>query len=201
MSPGNCCRPLTASYTGSQAPPPVTLSCSLLNPYWPQFFLKHTTNTSSSSPLYLASPLPGKFSAHITVWFTPSLSSFFFFKCHFREAFQGFPSSSAGKESTCNAGDPGSTPRLGKCSGEGKGYPLQYSGLENPMDCIVHGVSNGIGHNWVTFTFTLKVIWSKHLNSHFISHLLALFFSAAFYHLLPLYILCSFSYFLIVCTQ
>ena len=78
MSPGNCCRPLTASYTGSQAPPPVTLSCSLLNPYWPQFFLEHTTNTSSSSPLYLASPLPGKFSAHITVWFTPSLSSFFF---------------------------------------------------------------------------------------------------------------------------
>ena len=147
MSPGNCCRPLTASYTGSQAPPPVTLSCSLLNPYWPQFFLKHTTNTSSSSPLYLASPLPGKFSAHITVWFTPSLSSFFFFKCRFREAFQGFPGRSAGKESTCNAGDPGSTPRLGKCSGEGKGYPLQYSGLENPMDCIVHGVSNGIGHN------------------------------------------------------
>ena len=48
---------------------------------------------------------------------------------------------SAGKESTCNAGDLGSIPRLGRSPGEGKGYPLQYSGLENFMDCIVHGVA------------------------------------------------------------
>ena len=46
---------------------------------------------------------------------------------------------SAGKESTCNVG--GSIPGLGRSSGEGKGYPLQYSGLENSMDCIVHGVT------------------------------------------------------------
>ena len=46
-----------------------------------------------------------------------------------------------GKESTCNAGDPSSIPGLGKSPGEGKGYPLQYSGLENSMDCIVHGVA------------------------------------------------------------
>ena len=39
----------------------------------------------------------------------------------------GFPSSSAGKESVCNAGDPGSIPRLGRSAGEGIGYPLQYS--------------------------------------------------------------------------
>ena len=39
----------------------------------------------------------------------------------------GFPASSAGKESNCNAGDPGSTPVLGRSSGEGIGYPLQYS--------------------------------------------------------------------------
>ena len=39
----------------------------------------------------------------------------------------GFPGSSAGKESTCNAGDPGSTPGLGRSTGEGKGYPFQYS--------------------------------------------------------------------------
>ena len=39
----------------------------------------------------------------------------------------GFPDSSAGKESTCNAGDPGSIPGSGSSSGEGKGYPLQYS--------------------------------------------------------------------------
>ena len=39
----------------------------------------------------------------------------------------GFPHSSVGKESACNARDPGSIPRLGRSSGEGKGYPLQYS--------------------------------------------------------------------------
>ena len=48
---------------------------------------------------------------------------------------------SAGKESTCNAGDLGSIPGLGRSPGEGTGYPLQYSGLENSMDCIVHGVA------------------------------------------------------------
>ena len=53
----------------------------------------------------------------------------------------GFPDSSLGKESTCNAGGPGSIPGLGRCPGEGKGYPLQYSGLENSMDCIVDGVA------------------------------------------------------------
>ena len=52
-----------------------------------------------------------------------------------------FPDSSVGKESTCNAGGPISIPRLGRSSGEGKAYPLQYSDLENFMDCIVHGVS------------------------------------------------------------
>ena len=55
--------------------------------------------------------------------------------------FLGFPGGSAGKESTCNAGDLGSIPGLGRSPGEGKGYPLQYSGLENSMDYIVHGVS------------------------------------------------------------
>ena len=50
-------------------------------------------------------------------------------------------SSSAGKESDCNAGDLSSIPGSGRCPGEGKGYPLQYSGLENSMDSIVHGVA------------------------------------------------------------
>ena len=45
--------------------------------------------------------------------------------------------SSVGKESSCNAGDSGSIPGLGRTSGEGKGYPLQYSGLENSMGGIV----------------------------------------------------------------
>ena len=54
--------------------------------------------------------------------------------------FLGFPCGSAGKESDCNAGDLGSIPGLGRSPGEGKGYPVQYSDLENTMNCIVHGV-------------------------------------------------------------
>ena len=54
---------------------------------------------------------------------------------------QGFPSSSAGKESTCNAGDPDLIPGSGRSPGEGKDYPLQYSGLENSVGCIVHGAA------------------------------------------------------------
>ena len=50
------------------------------------------------------------------------------------------PDISTGKESTCNAGDWGLIPGLGRSPGERKGYSLQYSGLENSMDCIVHGV-------------------------------------------------------------
>ena len=51
----------------------------------------------------------------------------------------GFPHSSVGKESTCNVGDPSSIPGWERSTGEGVGYPLQYSGLENSMDCIVPG--------------------------------------------------------------
>ena len=53
----------------------------------------------------------------------------------------GFPCGSAGKESACNIGDLGSISGLRRFPGEGKGYPLQYSGLENSMDCIVHWVA------------------------------------------------------------
>ena len=53
----------------------------------------------------------------------------------------GFPCGSAGKEPACNLGDLGLIPELGRSPGEGKGYPLQYSGLDNSMDCIVHGVA------------------------------------------------------------
>ena len=56
--------------------------------------------------------------------------------CH-----EGFPCGSAGKESACNAGDLDSIPGLGGSPGEGKGYPLQCSGLANSMDCIVYGVA------------------------------------------------------------
>ena len=54
--------------------------------------------------------------------------------------FLGFPCGSAGKESTCNVGHLGLIPGLGRSPGEGKGYPLQYSGLENPRDYTVYGV-------------------------------------------------------------
>ena len=50
-----------------------------------------------------------------------------------------YPCGSAGKESTCNTGDLGSTPGLGRSPGEGNGYPLQYSGLEN---------SKGVAKSW-----------------------------------------------------
>ena len=53
----------------------------------------------------------------------------------------GFPSGSTGKESSRNEGDLGSIPGLGRSPGEGEGYPLQYSGLENSMDCIGYGVT------------------------------------------------------------
>ena len=51
------------------------------------------------------------------------------------------PGGSAGKESTCNDGDMGSIPGLGRSPGEGDDYPLHYSGLENSKECIVHGVA------------------------------------------------------------
>ena len=53
----------------------------------------------------------------------------------------GFPDSSTGKESACNAEDLGLIPGLGRSPEEGKGHPLQYSGLEDSTDCTVHGVT------------------------------------------------------------
>ena len=55
--------------------------------------------------------------------------------------FLGFLCGTAGQESACNTGDLGLIPGLGRSPGEGKGHPLQYSGLENSMDCIGHGVT------------------------------------------------------------
>ena len=59
----------------------------------------------------------------------------------FNMLFRLFPCGLAGKESAFNVGDLGLIPGLGRSPGEGKGYPLQYSGLENSMDCIVHVVA------------------------------------------------------------
>ena len=68
---------------------------------------------------------------------------------------EGFPGNSASKESTCNAGDLGSIPGLERSPGEGIGDPLQYSGLENSVDCNSPW-GRRVGHFWETFTFTCE---------------------------------------------
>ena len=66
---------------------------------------------------------------------------------------------SDGKESTCNAGNLGLIPGLGRSPGEGKGYPLQYSGLENSMDYsyTVHGAAKSWTHGAITKKYIFKV--------------------------------------------
>ena len=69
----------------------------------------------------------------------------------------GFPSGSAGKESACSVGDLGSMPGLGRSPEEGKSYPLQYSGLENSMNCIVHGVAKS--RTWPNDFHIYLIFW------------------------------------------
>ena len=72
----------------------------------------------------------------------------------------GFPCGSAGEESAYNVGDLGSIPGLGRSPGEGKCYPLQCSGLENSIDCMVHGVAK----SWTRlsdFHFTYWREWGR----------------------------------------
>ena len=77
--------------------------------------------------------------------------------------FLGFPCGLAGKESTCNVGDLGSIPGLGRSPGKGKGYPLQYSGLENSMDYIVHGIANFFRASLVSQRVkSLPAMWDTH---------------------------------------
>ena len=77
------------------------------------------------------------------------------------EVYQGFPDHSVGKESACNAGDPSSIAGLGRSPGEGKGYSLQYSGLENSMDCIVHGVANSRTFYWDVCVLKFEKHWFR----------------------------------------
>jgi len=78
--------------------------------------------------------------------------------------FLGFPCSSACKESACNVGDLGSIPGLGRSPGEGKIYPLQYSGLENSMDYTGHGVAKS--WTWLSkFHFTSLTVQCFYINS------------------------------------
>ena len=74
---------------------------------------------------------------------------------HISVSQSGFPGDSNGKESACNAGDPGSIPRSGRSPGEENGYPLQYSCLENPMDSPRgRKESQRVWHDWETNTHT-----------------------------------------------
>ena len=76
-----------------------------------------------------------------------------------------FPYNSVGKESACNAGDPSSIPWLRRSAGEGLIYPLQFSGLDNSMVCIVHGVAK----SWTRLSYfhfqssiSLYMLWKSH---------------------------------------
>ena len=85
--------------------------------------------------------------------------------CEFSEPLihsMGFPCGSADKESVHNAGDLGLIPALGRYPGEGEGYPLQYSGPENSMNCIIHGVAKS--WTWLSdFHFTSHFTYPFHL--------------------------------------
>ena len=76
-------------------------------------------------------PKPGE----LTSLASPALAGGFFTAC------LGLPCGSAGKQSTCSAGDLGLIPGLGRSPGGGNGYLLRYSGLQNSMNCVVHGVA------------------------------------------------------------
>ena len=81
--------------------------------------------------------------------------------------FLGFSYGSASKESAYNERDLGSIPGLGRSPGEGKDYLLQYSGLENSIDCIVHGVTkNRTGLSNFTLTFTSSCKAWRDLNKN-----------------------------------
>ena len=86
----------------------------------------------------------------------------------------GFTCGSAGKEFSCNAGHLGSIPGLGRSPGEGKGYPLQGSGLENSVNCIVHGVAESditkklslsSPSMWLCHKFVIKLDLSVYISS------------------------------------
>ena len=84
--------------------------------------------------------------------------------------YKSFPFGSAGKESTCDVGYLGSIPGLGRFHGVGKGYPLQYSRLENSMDCIDQGVTKNwtqLNDFYFSFSLSLEVLnWPHRGTGH-----------------------------------
>ena len=106
----------------------VIILCSA---YWfPWYKLFHYDHFQTITTWYqLANKIPGNLttSSHKPI--------------HICSVISHIPVAQLIKESTCNVGDLGSNPGLGRARVEGKDYPLQYSGLENSIDCIVHGVT------------------------------------------------------------
>ena len=87
-----------------------------------------------------------------------------------------FPESSVGKESTCNIGDLDLIPGLGRSPGDGKGYPFQYSDLQNSMNCIVHGVSESqTTTEWLSLSLYNDKINIKKHKTHMPSRLCLLY--------------------------
>ena len=133
--------------------------------HWASDAIQPSHPLSSPSPAFSLSQHQGLFqcvsSLHqvakvLEFSFSISPSSEYLALISFR---MGFPGSSPGKESACNAGDPSSVPELGRSPGEINSYPLQYSCLENSMDrgawqVTIHGIT--IGYDWVIFTFTFN---------------------------------------------
>ena len=95
-----------------------------------------------SNPMDCSPPgssIHGIFQARVLEWGAIAFSDLSLYLSFIINHCKGFPCGSAGKESACSVGDLGSISGLGRSSGEGNGYPLQDSGLENSMDCTVHG--------------------------------------------------------------
>ena len=99
----------------------------------------HHTETIFSVPNHTTCIPNPAINCLISTWLNSTLSTRLYIHLPLD---RGFPWSSDGKESACNVGDLGSISGFRRSPGEGKGYPYQYSGLENFMDCIVHGVTN-----------------------------------------------------------
>ena len=111
---------------------------------------------------------------------------------------RGFPCRSAGKESACNVGNVGSVPGSGRSAGEGKGYPLQYSGLEKSMDWLAMGLQR-LRHEWAIFTHSLSLLPGCETLPHCIHSpvtlsLLGVLFPLLCTYLSPFHLFFSFKY-------
>ena len=109
--------------------------------------------------LPLSTYLPTYLSIYLSLYETFFILFYLSLKVTLRITCQ--PCFSAGKESACNAGDLGLIPGLGRSPGEGKGYPLQYSGLENSMDYSPWGCKESDVTELLSVHFCLFFSWEN----------------------------------------